>query len=415
MALVRILVDGYSLLHNWPELAPGQPRHSAAARDELIHVLTRYQDAIRTPITIVFDGGGAPAGAPRPTPPRNWKSFTPARARQPTTSLSAWPAASGTLAKPSPSPMTTPNATPFSPGRPGHELPEFHPAMSKRSLRPADAGHHPAQPPRTREIQGRQKMRAETILPPNLSGLLARLFAPGAFASCYWIPSAAQPPPPQKETSFPLRHQHLRRHAPRNQRRPAGRPLGFLQSSACKPRCATATPSASGPTTTSCTPPISPCRVWSKRKQDEIAASKWMQFLAGRRYQNRPHLEKVLPAVRQTVAASRVLTVIFIYDGSETDAGQRLRPGHQRPPATIWPPDARQQPPLRHPPGRLERQAHRFQRQHARENLHAADRRSAPAARHQRPARLRGGRPAAAAPAPSSSSRPSPPRAWKSY
>src|SRR6266478_2670582 len=31
MALVRILVDGYSLLHNWPELAPGQPRHSAAA------------------------------------------------------------------------------------------------------------------------------------------------------------------------------------------------------------------------------------------------------------------------------------------------------------------------------------------------------------------------------------------------
>jgi hypothetical protein len=66
MALVRILVDGYSLLHNWPELAPGKPRHSAAARDELIHVLTRYQDAIRTPITIVFDGGNAPAGAPKP-------------------------------------------------------------------------------------------------------------------------------------------------------------------------------------------------------------------------------------------------------------------------------------------------------------------------------------------------------------
>ena len=66
MALVRILVDGYSLLHNWPELAPGKPRHSAAARDELIRVLTLYQDAIRTPITIVFDGGNAPAGA---TPP----------------------------------------------------------------------------------------------------------------------------------------------------------------------------------------------------------------------------------------------------------------------------------------------------------------------------------------------------------
>jgi predicted RNA-binding protein with PIN domain len=66
MALVRILVDGYSLLHNWPALAPGKPRHSAAARDELIHRLTLYRDAIGTPISIIFDGGGAPAGAPKP-------------------------------------------------------------------------------------------------------------------------------------------------------------------------------------------------------------------------------------------------------------------------------------------------------------------------------------------------------------
>ena len=64
MALVRILIDGYSLLHNWPELAPGKPRHSAAARDELIHIITRYRDAIRTPITIFFDGAGAPPGTP---------------------------------------------------------------------------------------------------------------------------------------------------------------------------------------------------------------------------------------------------------------------------------------------------------------------------------------------------------------
>jgi predicted RNA-binding protein with PIN domain len=64
MALVRILIDGYSLLHSWPELAPGRPRHSAAARNELIHRLTLYQDAIGTPITIFFDGGGAPTGTP---------------------------------------------------------------------------------------------------------------------------------------------------------------------------------------------------------------------------------------------------------------------------------------------------------------------------------------------------------------
>ena len=62
MALARILVDGYSLLHNWLELAPGQPRHSARAREELIHVLTRYHDATGTPVTIFFDGSGAPAG-----------------------------------------------------------------------------------------------------------------------------------------------------------------------------------------------------------------------------------------------------------------------------------------------------------------------------------------------------------------
>jgi len=64
MALVRILVDGYSLLHNWPELAPGKARHSASAREELIQRLKLYQDATGTPITIFFDGGGAPAGTP---------------------------------------------------------------------------------------------------------------------------------------------------------------------------------------------------------------------------------------------------------------------------------------------------------------------------------------------------------------
>jgi predicted RNA-binding protein with PIN domain len=64
MGLIRILVDGYSLLHSWPELAPGRARHSAAARDELIRWLTLYQDAIGTPITIFFDGSGAPSGTP---------------------------------------------------------------------------------------------------------------------------------------------------------------------------------------------------------------------------------------------------------------------------------------------------------------------------------------------------------------
>jgi uncharacterized protein len=58
MALVRILVDGYSLLHGWPELAPREPRYSAAARDELVHMLRLYSDAVNTPVTVVFDGAG---------------------------------------------------------------------------------------------------------------------------------------------------------------------------------------------------------------------------------------------------------------------------------------------------------------------------------------------------------------------
>ena len=64
MALVRILVDGYSLLHNWPELAPGRARHSAAARDALAQRLTLYQDATGTPVTIFFDGSGSPGAKP---------------------------------------------------------------------------------------------------------------------------------------------------------------------------------------------------------------------------------------------------------------------------------------------------------------------------------------------------------------
>ncbi len=65
MALVRILVDGYSLLHNWPELAPGAARHSERARDELILVLTKYHDVTGEAVTIFFDGAGARRGAPK--------------------------------------------------------------------------------------------------------------------------------------------------------------------------------------------------------------------------------------------------------------------------------------------------------------------------------------------------------------
>jgi hypothetical protein len=59
-----------------------------------------------------------------------------------------------------------------------------------------------------------------------------------------------------------------------------------------------------------------PMQIWAKDKQGAIlqVVTNW---LADRRYQNKPHLEKVLPAARQIAAMSRVVTLIFIYDGSE--------------------------------------------------------------------------------------------------
>lgn len=65
MALLRILVDGYSLLHAWPELARGRARHTEAARDALVATLTQYGDAVGVPVTVFFDGGGAPKGVPK--------------------------------------------------------------------------------------------------------------------------------------------------------------------------------------------------------------------------------------------------------------------------------------------------------------------------------------------------------------
>ena len=69
MAVVRILVDGFSLLHAWRKLAPDAPRHSSKARDALVSILTQYRDAVSTPLTVIFDGGGAPPGTPKPISP----------------------------------------------------------------------------------------------------------------------------------------------------------------------------------------------------------------------------------------------------------------------------------------------------------------------------------------------------------
>lgn len=61
MNYVRILVDGYSVLHACRKSLPKTQPHSAKARDWLIRQVTLYQDAVHTPLTLVFDGMGSKA------------------------------------------------------------------------------------------------------------------------------------------------------------------------------------------------------------------------------------------------------------------------------------------------------------------------------------------------------------------
>lgn len=69
MPPVRILIDGYSLLHKWLAIAPGRARYSESARSELVRWLTKYHDATGTPISIFFDGTGSVTdAAPGSTP-----------------------------------------------------------------------------------------------------------------------------------------------------------------------------------------------------------------------------------------------------------------------------------------------------------------------------------------------------------
>ncbi len=55
MALRRIVVNGYSLLEQWPEIAPGKPRHADISKEELIYRLTQYYDSCGTPMTVIFE------------------------------------------------------------------------------------------------------------------------------------------------------------------------------------------------------------------------------------------------------------------------------------------------------------------------------------------------------------------------
>ena len=54
-----LIVDGHSVIFAWPELRKLHARRTVLARDELVKILTAYQDASGVRVVAVFDGQGA--------------------------------------------------------------------------------------------------------------------------------------------------------------------------------------------------------------------------------------------------------------------------------------------------------------------------------------------------------------------
>ena len=56
--MTYLLVDGHSVIFAWPELRKLHGRRMVLAREELIKILTEYQDSSGVRVVLVFDGKG---------------------------------------------------------------------------------------------------------------------------------------------------------------------------------------------------------------------------------------------------------------------------------------------------------------------------------------------------------------------
>jgi len=56
-----LIVDGHSVIFQWPELRGMHDRKGFAARENLVRQLTRYQDTSGVTVAVVFDGKGTHA------------------------------------------------------------------------------------------------------------------------------------------------------------------------------------------------------------------------------------------------------------------------------------------------------------------------------------------------------------------
>ncbi|MFM8716585.1 MAG: NYN domain-containing protein [Spartobacteria bacterium] len=58
-----LLVDGHSMIFDWPDLTAMHARNTAAAREELVKRLTALQDSTDWTVAVVFDGKGVKASS----------------------------------------------------------------------------------------------------------------------------------------------------------------------------------------------------------------------------------------------------------------------------------------------------------------------------------------------------------------
>jgi Predicted RNA-binding protein containing a PIN domain len=62
-----LIVDGHSMIFQWPELRALHARNGATAREQLVRGLQRHQDNTGIHVIVVFDGKGARASADETT------------------------------------------------------------------------------------------------------------------------------------------------------------------------------------------------------------------------------------------------------------------------------------------------------------------------------------------------------------
>lgn len=55
----HLLIDGYNVIHQWPEFAVRFPHDPAGTCDQLVEAVRVIHDMDRTRVTVVFDGKGA--------------------------------------------------------------------------------------------------------------------------------------------------------------------------------------------------------------------------------------------------------------------------------------------------------------------------------------------------------------------